>query len=183
MPGGHQNSCRRYVHLCAYSTILDWTITCFSTCQVGVSRFFAFSSFFFSFFSSGNCEFRISVGTAGPQPISLPAPNCQINVSGHCWNPTASSRSQWALPDFNRKRRISVGIAGPQLQAQDLSGQCRTSTASSRSQWALPDLHREPQILESTAGTHPEARERMSDRMPERMPERLSDRMPERMPE
>ena len=148
MPGGNQNSCRRYVHPCAYSTILDWTITCFSTCQVGVSRFYAFSSFFFSFFSSpsGNCEFRISVGTARPQPISLPGPNCQINVSGHCWNPTASSRSQWhcrtliasdesqwALLDLNCKPETSVGSSGRQPRAPDLSGHCRTSTASPRS--------------------------------------------------
>ena len=36
---------------------------------------------------------------------------------------TTSSRSQWALPDLNRERQISVGTAGPQLISV---------------QWALP---------------------------------------------
>ena len=50
---------------------------------------------------------------------------------------TASEGSQWALPDLNRERRISVGTAGPQLRAPE-----------------LPDLNRECQIS-------------MSERMPE----------------
>jgi len=47
---------------------------------------------------------------------------------------TASSRSQWALPDLNGKRQSSVGTAGPQQQAPELSGYCGTSIASARCQ-------------------------------------------------
>ena len=56
------------------------------------------------------------MGTAGPQPR---APD------------------QWALPDLNRERQISVGTAGPQPRAPD--------------QWALPDLNRERQISVGSA--------------------------------
>ena len=77
---------------------------------------------------------QIPVGTAGPQP-RLPG------RSGHCRTSTASSRSQWALPDLNRELQIPVGTAGPQPRLPDRSGHCRTSTATSRSQWALPDLN------------------------------------------
>ena len=59
---------------------------------------------------------------------------------------TTSSRSQWALPDLNRERQISVGTAGPQLRPPDLSGHCWTSTTSTRSQWALPDPNCDCQI-------------------------------------
>ena len=104
---------------------------------------------------------QIPVGTAGPPPRA-PDP------SGHCRTSTAScrsqrrtstatSRSQWALPDLNRELQIPVGTAGPQPQAPDRSGHCRTSTASSRSQWALPDLNRELQIGVGTAGPQPRA--------------------------
>ena len=80
-----------------------------------------------------NCELQISVGIAGPQPFNRELQN----LNGH--SGTASSRSQWALPDLNREFRISVGTAGPQPQTPDLSGHCRTSTASS--QWALPHVN------------------------------------------
>ena len=33
------------------------------------------------------------------------------DLSGHCQTSTASARSQWALPDLNRERQISVGTA------------------------------------------------------------------------
>ena len=91
---------------------------------------------------------QIPVGTAGPPPR---APD----LSGHCRTSTASSRSQWALPDLNRELQIAVGTTGPQPRAPDRSGHCRTSTASSRSQWALPDLNRELQIPVGTAGPQP----------------------------
>ena len=57
---------------------------------------------------------QIPVGTAGPQPRVA-------DRSGHCRTSTASSRSQWALPDLNRDRelQIPVGTAGPQRH-QDL---------------------------------------------------------------
>eukprot|EP00435_Cladocopium_sp_Y103_P046650 s488_g13.t1 len=69
----------------------------------------------------------------------------------------ARSRAQWALPDLNRERQISVGTAGPQLRTPDLTGHCRTSTASARSQWARPDLIRERQSSVGTAGPQPRA--------------------------
>eukprot|EP00435_Cladocopium_sp_Y103_P016398 s1876_g4.t1 len=69
-----------------------------------------------------------------------------IARSGHCRTATASSRLQWALPDFNRELQSAVGIAGLHPRAPDYSGHCRTSSASSRSQWALPDFIRELQI-------------------------------------
>ena len=46
---------------------------------------------------------------------------------------TASSRSQWALPGFNRERQISVGTAGPQLRPPDLSGYSQTPRAPDHS--------------------------------------------------
>ena len=67
-----------------------------------------------------------------------PRPSFRLSVR----TSTASSRSQWALPDLNRELQIAVGTAGPQPRAPDLSGHCRTSTASSRSQWALPEYVR-----------------------------------------
>ena len=67
-----------------------------------------------------------------------PRPSFRLSVR----TSTASSRSQWALPDLNRELQISVCTAGPQPRAPDLSGHCRTSTASSRSQWALPEYVR-----------------------------------------
>eukprot|EP00435_Cladocopium_sp_Y103_P055316 s1524_g18.t1 len=66
-----------------------------------------------------NRELQIPVGTAGLQPQ---APD----RSGHCRTSTASPRSQWALPDFNRP-----------------------------TEWALPDLNRELQIAVGTAGLQP----------------------------
>ena len=86
-----------------------------------------------------NRELQISVGTAGPHPQGLRATQpssryqdlnreCQIAVgTGHqprapdlsdC-TPTASARSQRALPDPNCEGQISVRTAGPQLWAPD----------------------------------------------------------------
>ena len=116
-----------------------------------------------------NCELRISMGTAGPQPQApnlsgrcpqLRAPDLSagpqpraLDLSGRCWTSTAhcrtstaSSRSQWALPHLDSKLHISVGAAGPQLRAPHLSGHCQTSTASSTSQRALPGLNRAPDL-------------------------------------
>ena len=56
---------------------------------------------------------------------------------------TASSRSQWALPDLNHSTASSkISMDTPEPRAPDLSGHCQTSTASSRSQWALQDFNR-----------------------------------------
>ena len=93
---------------------------------------------------------QIPVGTAGPPPRA-PDP------SGHCRTSTASSRSQWALPDLHRELQIAVGTAGPQPRLPGCSGHCRTSTAISKSQWALPDLNRDFQVAVGTAGPQPRA--------------------------
>ena len=162
----------------------------FPTCQVRVVRFYQ------------SCS-----------PPPPPPPPRGPDPSGHSRTSTASSRSQWALPDLHRELQIPVGSAGPQPRvadrsghcrtstatsrsqwalpprAPDPSGHCRTSTASCRSQWALPDLNRDFQIAVGTAG--PQREEKMSDRMSEDMPERMServsedmsDRMPEDMPD
>ena len=69
---------------------------------------------------------------------------------------TASSRSQWALPDLNHSTASSkISMDTPEPRAPDLSGHCQTSTASSGSQWALPDLNRKLQISVGTAGLQP----------------------------
>ena len=77
--------------------------------------------------------------------------------SGNCRTASASSRSQWALPDLMCELQIPVGNAGPQPRAPDPSGQRRTSTASSRSQWATPDLNGELPIPVGNAGPQPRA--------------------------
>ena len=52
-----------------------------------------------------NQDFQVAVGTAGPQPrapipVALPDPQPRApDPSGHCRTSTATSRSQWALPD------------------------------------------------------------------------------------
>ena len=83
------------------------------------------------------------MGTAGPQP-RLP------DRSGHCRTSTATSRSQWALPDLNRELQIPVGTAGPQRP--------------DRMPEDMPD--RMPEDMP----------EDMPDRMPDRMPEDMPDR-------
>ena len=142
------------------------------------------------------CVFEESIGVPELQRCAKwyrPAAVCWFqDPSGHSRTSTASSRSQWALPDLNRELQIAVpdlnrdfqvavGTAGPQPRAPDRSGHCRTSTATSRSQWALPDLNRELQIPVGTAG--PQRPDRMPEDMPDRMPEDMSDRMPEDMPD
>ena len=59
---------------------------------------------------------------AGPP---LPA----LDRSGPRRTSTASSRSQWPLPDLHCQLSITVGLAGP-------------PTARARSLWASPDVHR-----------------------------------------
>ena len=57
---------------------------------------------------------QIPVGTAGPQPLGTAGPQPRVaDRTGHCRTSTASSRSQWALPDLNRELQIPVGTAGP----------------------------------------------------------------------
>ena len=94
------------------------------------------------------------MGIAGPQP-RLP------DRSGHCRPSTATSRSQWALPDLDHELQIPVGTTGPQR----------------------PD--RMPEDMPD--GMSDRMPEDMSDRMPEDMPDRMpgdmSDRIPEDMPD
>ena len=131
--------------------------TFFPTCQVRVTRFYQ------------------SDAWGGPPPSPSPPPprtprasvSPAADRSGNCRTASASSRSQWALPDLNCKRLIAVGNAGPQPRAPDPSGHCRTSTASSRSQWATPDLNGELPIPVGNAGPqlrgpHPSGQRRTS---------------------
>ena len=89
-----------------------------------------------------------------PDPNRGPQPRAP-DLSGHCPTSTsASSRSQWVLPDLNPELRSQCASRGPQLRtqwaarpqprAQDFSG-----TASSRSQWAMAELNHERQIWHS----------------------------------
>ena len=101
---------------------------------------------------------QIPVGTAGPPPRA-PDP------SGHCRTSTATSRSQWALPDLNRDFQIAVGTAGPQRpdrMPEDMPERM-PEDMSDRMPEDMPD--------------------RMPEDMPDSMPEDLPDRMPEDMPE
>ena len=111
-------TCRSFTKFCFVS---------FPTCQVRVVRFYQ------------SCS--PPPPPHPPPPSPLPPPPRGPDPSGHCRTSTASSRSQWALPDLNRDFQVAVGTAGPQPRLPDRSGHCRTSTANSRSQWALPDLN------------------------------------------
>ena len=104
--------------------------------------------------------------TAGPQPRIA-------GRSGHCRTSTASSRSQWALPDLNRELQIPVGIAGPQRPEDMPDGMPdrMPEDMSDRMPEDMPD--RMPEDMS----------DRMPEDMPDRMPEDLPDRMPEDMPE
>ena len=106
------------------------------------------------------------MGTAGPQPR---APD----FSGHCRTSTATSRSQWALPDLNRDFQIAVGTAGPQREEKmsDRMSEDMPDRMPERMSEDMPDLS--SGILSG----------RMSEDMPERMSEDMSDRMSEDMPE
>ena len=69
----------------------------FPTGQVRVSRFY--QSYFLL-----------------PPPLSS-----ELQISVGCRTLTASSKSQWALPDLNCERQISVGTARYQLRVQDVT--------------------------------------------------------------
>ena len=69
-------------------------------------------------------------------------PTCQVRVcrfyqrcilsSSFFRTSTASSRSQWALPDVRRELQSSVGTDGLQPRGPELSGHCRTSARRRR---------------------------------------------------
>ena len=88
----------------------------FPTCQVRVVRFYQ------------SCSPPPSPPHPPPPPRPPPPPPSP-DPSGHCRTSTATSRSQWALPDLNRDFQIAVGTAGPQPRLPDPSGHCRASTA------------------------------------------------------
>ena len=108
----------------------------FPTCQVRVTRFY----------QSDAGRGLILLLFLPPPPRRTPRASSSpaADRSGNCRTSSASSRSQWALPDLNCEFQIPVGNAGPQPRVHDLSGQRLTSTASS---------------------------DRISDRMPDRTPD------------
>ena len=113
----------------------------FPTCQVRVVRFYQ---------SCSPPPPHPPPPSPPPPPPRSPDPNRDFQIAVRrvllaVQIPTATSRSEWALPDLNGEFQIAVGTAGPQPRLPDRSGHCRTSTATSRSQWALPDLNRELQ--------------------------------------
>ena len=128
--------------------------------------------------STSSTELQISVGT-GPQPRAS-------DLSGHRQTSTASSRSQWALPDLNRElqssqraldlnceRQMSVGTPRPQRRAPDVSRQWQTSTASARCQI---ECHKDRQIECQNIYARMNA-DRMSEYMSDRMPDNFSARI------
>ena len=120
-----------------------------------------------SFFSS----------SAGPELPQLQARDRSgPHQGGPCRPSTASSWSQWSLPDPNSKPRIRVVHAGPQLQARDRSGPCRTSITSARSQCSPPDPNSNRWMKVTLAEPRPQ---RISEDNSDRMPERMSGDMPD----
>jgi hypothetical protein len=94
-----------------------------------------------------------------PPAASDYALNCP-EFSGHCQISTASSRSQWALPDLSGERQILIGL---QLREPDLSGH-----------WG--DLNCECKMSHRLSA-------RMSDTMSDRMPDRMSGGCQNKYPE
>ena len=161
---------------CVFLLLMFMYIVLVPTCQVRAFRFyqrwFLLPSSFFLLLRQHRIAQLRAPDIGGHCRPQLGAPD----LSGHCQTSTASVRSQWALPELNRERQISVGTAGSQPRAPDLSGHCRTSTASSRSQCAGP-------LRSGTCGWGPAVpmSEKMSERMPDRTPESMSPYRPERV--
>ena len=121
---------------------------------------------------------------AGPP---LPA----LERSGPRRTSTASSQSQWALPDPN-KRAIAVDLAGLQparvwalwaspdfnRRESERCGPRRTSTDLNGHKKSHLECQRECQIRMSE-----DMPDRMSEDMPDRMSEDMTDRMPKDMPD
>ena len=142
MVGAHPILSQWNVPLYSYTWLVVWNMNgLFPTCQVRLVRFYQ------------SCS--PPPPPPPPPPPHPPPPPRSPGPSVHCRTSTATSRSQWALPDLNRDFQVAVGTAGPQPRLPGRSGHCQTSTASSRSQWALPDLNRELQIAVGTAGPQP----------------------------
>ena len=114
-----------------------------------------------------HCQLWIAVGLAGPH---LPA----LDRSGHRRTSTASSRSQWASPDLDRRKSA---CCGPRRAS---TGEIQSTLGLARPQPAKfcgltgpqPDLNR--------TSTGPQRPETKPYRMPKRMPDRMSEDMPDR---
>ena len=124
------------------------------------------------------CQLLIAVGLAGRH---LPA----LDRSGPCRTSTASSRSQWASPDLNRRDsehcgpcRTSTGKEQPETKPYRMPKRM-SEDMPNRMPEDMPDRKSEdmPDRMSDKMS------EDMPDRMPEDMPDRSSNRMPNRMPE
>ena len=119
----------------------------FTTCQVRVVRFYVrcaappsscpfLPSFLLPSSPDRICQLLIAVVLAGPH---LPA----LDRSGPRRTSTASSRWQWASPDFNRRESACCGprrtSTGESLSAVGLSG---PQPAGFGALWASPDFNR-----------------------------------------
>ena len=87
------------------------------------------------------------------------APTGAPNPSGHSRTATASSSSQWALPDHNSKLH-AVGTPGPQQQwaPSDLNSMLTIAVGTPRPPQQAPD--RKLQIAVCTPGPQRQARDR-----------------------
>ena len=111
--------------------------------------------------------------------------SASTSSQSNCRTSSASSRSQWALPDPKGELQILVGTAGPQRQIEcqikcpDLMSERVSEYMSDRT----PDKtfsimpNRMPEHMSDRAP------DRLSEFMSGRMPEPMSDRMPTRMME
>eukprot|EP00435_Cladocopium_sp_Y103_P006602 s3742_g2.t1 len=77
---------------------------------------------------------------------ALPDPRLP-DPSGHRRTSAESSRSQWALPDFSCDCQIAVGTAGLESRAPDSSGHCRASVGHCRTSAATARFQRIVLIL------------------------------------
>ena len=97
--------------LVLFVSFVGFFVSLFPTCQVRVVRFYQ------------SCS--PPPPPLPPPPPHRPPPPRSPDPSGHSRTSTASSRSQWALPDLNRELQIAVGTAGPQPRLPGRSGHCR----------------------------------------------------------
>ena len=144
-------------------------------------RGFSFFSFF-SFFSSSPdliCQLLIAVIFAGPLLIAVVVAGLHLPAldrSGCRRTSSASSRSQWASPDFNRRESERCGprrtSTSESLSAVGLAG---LQPASFSALWASPDFNRRDSARRGPqrTSTGPQRPETKPYRMPKRMPDRV----------
>ena len=155
---------------CVFFVVWWWNVAFFfPTCQVRVVRFYhSCSSFLLPFFLPAFLPSSLLPSS----PIFVASPIFIANLLRRSC--LASSGSQCAPLDLNRKDPLAVCTPGPQPQGSDRSVHPWTSTARIRSQCAPLDLNRKDPIAVCTAGPQPDS---LPDKMPDRMPGRLPDRM------